>query len=277
MKKTKAFTLIELLVVISIIALLLSILMPSLKKVKDSSALKVCGSNLRQILLAVHTYAMEDSDRLPHSYTDYGREKPVDLYSPMGRYYSWVCLPIDEAGGYVTGAAVNNESEIRGIEAGTVFPYLNDAKVYKCPTDRRSSDGKGGYRTYSLSQLIAANWVTRNKGVPVYKLGAIRSPSSRLMAIEEGDPRIFNQGSWQIDPAGRSWYDVIAYWHNRGSNIGLADGHVELFQLRDQRSIDYFEMYKDGRETLTSSSPVSDNEDIIEMARKYNNSGTLAQ
>ncbi|MBW8017730.1 MAG: DUF1559 domain-containing protein [Planctomycetes bacterium] len=55
----KAFTLIELLVVIAIIALLLAILMPSLKKIKEVARSVVCRSNLKQIGIALETYETE--------------------------------------------------------------------------------------------------------------------------------------------------------------------------------------------------------------------------
>ena len=61
MSKRKGFTLIELLVVISIIALLLSILMPSLSKVKDQARAVVCMSNLKQWGLSYMLYS-EDND-----------------------------------------------------------------------------------------------------------------------------------------------------------------------------------------------------------------------
>ena len=54
-----AFTLIELLVVISIIALLLSILMPGLSKAKAQAKKVVCGSNLKQWGLIFSTYLSE--------------------------------------------------------------------------------------------------------------------------------------------------------------------------------------------------------------------------
>jgi len=47
-RKRQAFTLIELLVVISVIALLLSILMPSLQKAKERAKAVVCQQNLKQ-------------------------------------------------------------------------------------------------------------------------------------------------------------------------------------------------------------------------------------
>ncbi|MCK4999217.1 MAG: prepilin-type N-terminal cleavage/methylation domain-containing protein, partial [Anaerohalosphaera sp.] len=61
----KAFTLIELLVVISIIALLLAILMPSLSAVKKRSESIICRSNLKSIGLAAALYSQDYNGYVP--------------------------------------------------------------------------------------------------------------------------------------------------------------------------------------------------------------------
>jgi prepilin-type N-terminal cleavage/methylation domain-containing protein len=57
---SKAFTLIELLVVVAIIALLISILLPSLQGAREQGKKTVCLSNMRQIGQAAHSYAADD-------------------------------------------------------------------------------------------------------------------------------------------------------------------------------------------------------------------------
>jgi prepilin-type N-terminal cleavage/methylation domain-containing protein len=52
----KGFTLIELLVVISIIAILMAIMIPALRKARESAKTVVCASNLRQIGYAFNMY-----------------------------------------------------------------------------------------------------------------------------------------------------------------------------------------------------------------------------
>ncbi len=59
------FTLIELLVVVAIIALLISILLPSLKSAREQARAVVCGQSLRDMANSLHTYFGANEDWLP--------------------------------------------------------------------------------------------------------------------------------------------------------------------------------------------------------------------
>ena len=63
--RSRGFTLIELLVVISIIGLLIAMLLPAIKKAKEAARVVTCASNLRQINIAVFSYAGDNNSSLP--------------------------------------------------------------------------------------------------------------------------------------------------------------------------------------------------------------------
>ena len=89
MVKKKAFTLIELLVVIAIIALLMSILMPALAKVKRQAQGVACQSVLRQWSLMFTMYTEDSDGWVPAGYTwEYGQLKLKGFWIvALRRYY----------------------------------------------------------------------------------------------------------------------------------------------------------------------------------------------
>jgi len=80
--RIRAFTLIELLVVVAIIALLISILLPSLSRAKEQARIASCLSNQRSILQAAISYVMDKRSAVfafPWGYTIDGHNPGVNL------------------------------------------------------------------------------------------------------------------------------------------------------------------------------------------------------
>ena len=86
-KKTNGFTLIELLVVISIIALLLSILMPGLQKAKQHALTTICMSQQKQASLANITYGTENNNYNVPSWTSTFPDPPAKQWFTFLRSY----------------------------------------------------------------------------------------------------------------------------------------------------------------------------------------------
>src|SRR5436190_2549852 len=63
--RIKAFTLVELLVVIGIIAILIAVLLPALRKAQEAARKVACLSNIRQLSIAAISFANEHRGLMP--------------------------------------------------------------------------------------------------------------------------------------------------------------------------------------------------------------------
>ena len=86
------FTLIELLVVISILAILLALLLPALASAKQASHRAVCLANLRQMGIAIHTYADDFGGNIPYGPKAPPFTSPASFYPSTGSPTSLLSL-----------------------------------------------------------------------------------------------------------------------------------------------------------------------------------------
>ena len=95
------FTLIELLVVISIIALLIALLLPALEAASEQARRVLCGSNQKQLIMAMHVVAADRDGNLPASpgyranTTNYFKYDPSNPHEDLIRsvYPSYISTP----------------------------------------------------------------------------------------------------------------------------------------------------------------------------------------
>jgi len=114
---SQGFTLIELLVVISIIALLISILLPALRRAREEARMMVCATNQRQVAISLTSYATDERGELPQSIQRWNNTPPNWTFPYRFNYNATnVSLRVD-----------------RGSIIPQVRPYATVPDILHCP------------------------------------------------------------------------------------------------------------------------------------------------
>ncbi len=208
MKTKKGFTLVELLVVIAIIAILVSILMPALSRMRDSARMTVCKTNQKALGFGMRQYADDYEEKVPC----WGWE-----YDECGRFDT-----------VVTGTSWTEptiKQMTKGFEGGYIWEYANNAKMYVCPSlnadkmNPRNNPANAGCPVWGWP-----NPTNPSRNGPVWSYTANFQPGVSLK-----DPQ------WRVNPdlVVPSPYDVFMLYEEDYTLLSSYDNGGALFPAED--------------------------------------------
>jgi prepilin-type processing-associated H-X9-DG protein len=158
-----AFTLVELLVVIGIISVLISILLPSLSKARNSARDVKCMSNLRSLGQGLQLYATEWKGRLPY-----------------GNIYLGVNHPRNQNLPKVLGTMLTNRNWI-GVAGFDSLPGL-----FKCPS---ASRGDLGSVHYAGNKRVFVDASGLPNAVVNYPLARLKGRGAEVILMADANQR----------------------------------------------------------------------------------------
>ena len=231
----RGFTLIELLVVIAIIAILASMLLPSLARSKQKAQGVICMANTKQLMKAWIMYADDNFDKVVNNYGVAETQAEINART----FRNWV----NNVMSWGTESYITN---VDFVKNGILGPYTAGAVgVYKCPADKYLSSAQrqrgwnqrlrslamnaflGPFSSSAGHQSLSANVFEGNYRQFV-RMSSIPNPVKIFVTLDE-HPNSINDG-YYLNTSGNAgaWGDSPATYHGGACGFSFADGHSEI-------------------------------------------------
>lgn len=246
-EKNRGFTLIELLVVVAIIALLMAILLPGLRKVKETAQRIICRNNLRQQSLGIMLYSNDNDSYVPEN--DMGGWLWDMTFLATTQLSTYAGFDDNETF-FCPANRIKKATDARFWQYSYLWstgPYPNEVPII----DERGIDLSAYYRVlpyiYTFekpglpNRLITgeeANWIKRlsdvkSSGSKIMVMDAIISNNSgtKFVELTEGGIDTLSAGNLR-DNTNHLSRQIIGTGANQGpkpsgANIAYADGHAD--------------------------------------------------
>lgn len=256
-----AFTLIELLVVVAIIALLISILLPSLSAAREQAREAKCAANLRMFGVAVHSYANMNADITCSGSFDpelsNGRDGPVDqvgwvadmVNGRMAFPGKQLCPSNPAQYNQKLGAAAAGTDSYSADEARDLIARGYNTNYtqawYMARTEWRPESGDYNFKRVAATRgpLKLSRW-GRVGDARIPLLGDGRTDTEDVV-LGQRSVKTLTDGPWD-GPYGTQNYRDFGPAHGQGpwvlgnkehnrarANVLFGDGHVRVFVDRD--------------------------------------------
>lgn len=238
----RAFTLIELLVVISIISLLLSILMPSLSKAKESAKSIVCSANLHQMYLGWTVYDT-DYKKLPPGYWGSANLIRENVHKYLAKSYG------------VQAKAVRCPSSGKML-SGDYYAWNGTREYGLMSYNYLGGDGGGvpGSGSMHNGWYINTNWYFPAASRGFYPRRSLDEKKLCRAGRNSENPIFLDIATWDArgpDSTSKGLYKPNRSNHESAKNIyqnvAFYDGHVDKQRLVSNKSWqfggDYYQLF----------------------------------
>jgi len=222
-------------VVIGIIAVLISLLLPTLGKAREQATRLKCMSYVKQLGVANQMYLSANNNWLP--YSNWG---PT---SPTGARIGW--LYDGGAHGLAGSPGLNaTSSQVAALlETGVFWPLLKNRDVYRCPTHVKAEAAVFGrawsdnFTSFLMNGAVNSYGRTHSNGkIKMWKSNHFRPTDILMWEADERNGEAWNDGSSypgeSFDPSTPSAAG-LAVRHGKIASMVFHDSHAEWYPHSD--------------------------------------------